>query len=51
MREIVKLPIEMTPAVSQVIRLERWKSAPDPLEALRSDALDAHHAAWTKSNL
>jgi len=47
MREIVKLPIEMTPAVSQVIRLERWKLAPDPLEALRSDALDAHRAAWT----
>jgi hypothetical protein len=51
MREIVKLPIEMTPAVSQVIRLDRWKSAPDPLEALRSDALEAHRAAWTKSNL
>jgi hypothetical protein len=48
MREIVKLPVEMTPAVSQVIRLERWKFAPDPLEAVRSDALDAHHSAWAK---
>jgi hypothetical protein len=42
MREIIKLPREMTPAVSQVIRLERWKFAPDPLEAVRSDALEAH---------
>jgi hypothetical protein len=48
MREVVKLPIAMTPAVSQVIRLERWKSAPNPLEALRSDALDAYRAAWTR---
>jgi hypothetical protein len=51
MREIVKLPVEMTPAVSQVIRLERWKFASDPLEALRSDALDAHRSAWVKSKL
>jgi len=51
MREIVKLPIEMTPAVSQVIRLERWKSAPDPLEAVRSDALEAHRAAWTNPKI
>jgi hypothetical protein len=42
MREIIKLPQEMTPAVSQVIRLERWKFALDPLEAVRSDALEAH---------
>src|ERR1700679_820557 len=46
MREIMRLPAEMTPAVSQVIRLERWKVAPDPLEAVRSDALEAHHRAW-----
>jgi hypothetical protein len=48
MREIVKLPFEMTPAVCQVIRLERWKFAPDPLEAVRSDALEAHRSAWAK---
>jgi len=49
MREIVKLPREMAPAVHQVIRLERWKFAPDPLEAVRSDALEAHRSAWAKS--
>ena len=38
MREIIRLPREMTPAVSQVIRLERWKFSPDPLEAVRTDA-------------
>jgi hypothetical protein len=48
MREIVRLPREMTPAVYQVIRLERWKFAPDPLEAIRSDALRAHGGAWAK---
>jgi hypothetical protein len=48
MREIVRLPREMTPAVSQVIRIERWKFAPDPLEAVRSDALEAHRRAWTR---
>jgi hypothetical protein len=46
MRELVRLPREMTPVVSQVIRLERWKLAPDPLEAVRSDALDAYGRAW-----
>jgi hypothetical protein len=48
MREVIKLPREMTPAVSQVIRLEKWKHAPDPLEAVRSDALAAHGRAWAK---
>jgi hypothetical protein len=48
MREIVRLPLEMTPAVFQVILLERWRVAPDPLEAIRSDALEAHRRAWTK---
>jgi hypothetical protein len=48
MREIIGLPREMTPAVSQVIRLERWKFAPDPLEAVRADARQAHNRAWAK---
>lgn len=48
MREIIGLPREMTPAVFQVIRLERWQFAPDPLEAIRSDARQAHRCAWTK---
>jgi hypothetical protein len=39
MREVIRLPCEMTPTVSQLIRLHMWKSAPDPLEAVRSDAL------------
>jgi hypothetical protein len=51
MREIVALPHEMTPAVSQVIRLERWKSAPDPVEAIRADALEAYRRAWAKSKI
>jgi hypothetical protein len=38
MREIIRLPREMTPAISQVIRLEMWKLAPNPLEAVRSAA-------------
>jgi hypothetical protein len=49
MREIIRLPLELTPVVSQVIRLERWKFAPDPLEAVRSDALEAHRSAWAKA--
>jgi hypothetical protein len=48
MREVIRLPREMTPAVIQVIRLERWKVATDPLEAVRSDALEAHRRAWAK---
>lgn len=51
MREIVGLPHEMTPAVSQVIRLEQWKFAPDPVEAIRSDALEAYRRAWVKSKI
>ena len=48
MREVIGLPLEMTPAVHQVILLERWKSAADPLEAIRSDALEAHRSAWAR---
>jgi hypothetical protein len=48
MREIIGLPREMTPAVSRVVRLEGWKFAPDPLEAIRSDARQAHKCAWAK---
>jgi hypothetical protein len=48
MREILGLPLETTPAVFQVIGLERWMAAPDPLEAVRSDALEAHRRAWAK---
>jgi hypothetical protein len=51
MREIIGLPREMTPAVSQVIRLGAWKHAPDPVEAIRSDAVEAHRRAWTGSKL
>ena len=49
MREIIGLPHEMTPAVSQVIRLERWKCAPDPIEAVRADAIEAHNSSWDNS--
>ena len=51
MREIIGLPREMTPAVLQVIRLERWKFAPDPVESVRSDAMEAHRSSWAKSKL
>src|ERR1035438_3777091 len=46
LREVIRLPREMAPAVSQVIRLESWKFAPDPVEVLRSGALEAHGRAW-----
>lgn len=49
MREVVKLPHEMSQAVFQVIRLERWKDAPHPLEAIRLDAIEAHERAWAGS--
>ena len=49
MREVIGLPLEMTPAVFQVIHLERWRFASDPLEAVRSDALEAHRRAWATS--
>jgi hypothetical protein len=48
MREIIRLPREMTPVVFQVIRLEMWKLAPDPLEAVRSEAIETHGRAWGK---
>jgi hypothetical protein len=48
MREIIGLPREMTPAVSPVIRLERWTFSPDPVEAVRVDARQAHNCAWAK---
>jgi hypothetical protein len=51
MREILRLPREMTPVVCQVIRLERWKLATDPLDAVRADALEAHQCAWDKPSL
>jgi hypothetical protein len=46
MREIIGLPCELTPAVSRAILLETWKSAADPLEAVRSGALKEHSRAW-----
>ena len=51
MREIVKLPHAMSQAVFQVIRLERWKDASDPLEAIRSEAIEAHERAWARHGL
>jgi hypothetical protein len=48
MQEIIGLPQQLTSAVFQVIRLERWKVAPDPLEALRVDALQAYGRAWAR---
>jgi hypothetical protein len=51
MREIIRLPCEMTSVVSQVIRQERWKFAPNPLEAVRSDALQSHGLALAKPAL
>jgi hypothetical protein len=41
MREIVKLPREMTPAVFRAIRRQEWTLAPYPLQTLRSHALQA----------
>ena len=48
MREIINLPREMTPAVCQVIRLGQWHDAPDPVEAIRSYAIELHGRAWSK---
>ncbi len=39
MREIVKLPRELTPAVSRAIRQTEWTLASDPLATVRSRAL------------
>jgi hypothetical protein len=45
MREIVRLPREMTPAVFHAIRQREWALAPDPLATVRSHALRvAKHA-------
>jgi hypothetical protein len=49
MREIVKLPREMTPVVCQVIRQGRWRLAPDLIEAVRTNSLQAHRRAWAKA--
>ena len=49
MREIVRLPRQMTPTVFQVMRLGLWKSSPDPIEEVRSNAIDLHCKAWAKS--
>ena len=46
MREIVRLPLELTPVVVQIIRIETWKLAPDPLEAIRAEAMRVHQRAW-----
>src|ERR1700722_3704006 len=48
MREIMRLPREMTLAVFQVIRLQMWKLAPDPLEAVRSEAIETYGRGWAK---
>ncbi len=48
MREIVKLPLEMTQIVLQVIALGQWTDAADPLEAIRSAAVELHDSAWPK---
>ena len=48
MREVMRLPVEMTPAVIQIIRLGNWKLAVNPLEAVRSEAFDAHLRAWAR---
>ena len=51
MREIIRLPREMTPAVFQAIRFERWRTAENPLEAIRSAALEAHKQAWSRPGI
>jgi hypothetical protein len=51
MREIVRLPREMTPAVSQVVRLGWWKLAEDPIAEVRLDAIEVHRRAWPNSVL
>lgn len=50
MREIIRLPMELTPAVVQIIRIEAWKLAPDPLDAIRMEALRAHQRAWPRTD-
>src|SRR5579872_3806002 len=50
MREVVRLPLELTPAVVQVIRIENWKVAPEPLEAIRVEAMQAHRRAWQSTD-
>jgi hypothetical protein len=39
MREIIKLPLEMTPQVFWAIRRQEWTAAADPLATVRSRAL------------
>ncbi len=51
MREVIRLPREMTPAVCQIIRLGRWKLAPEPLEAVRSDAIHSYRRSWAKPEI
>jgi hypothetical protein len=46
MREIVRLPLEMSPAVYQVLRLQMWRGSPNPLEIIREEAIEAHRRAW-----
>jgi len=35
-RDIVKMPAEMAPAVGEAIRQNRWKVSPNPLGAIRT---------------
>ncbi len=51
MREIVRLPNEMSHTVLQVIRLEKWQDASDPIAAIRSHAIEVHHQAWSRHHL
>jgi hypothetical protein len=35
-RDVVKMPAEMVPAVGEAIRQNRWKVSPNPLGAIRT---------------
>ena len=35
-RDVVKMPVEVAPAVAEAIRLQKWKIAPNPLAAIRT---------------
>ena len=35
-RDVVKMPEAMTPAVQEAVRQQRWKIAPNPLAAIRT---------------
>jgi len=42
----IRLPRYLGPVVVQTIRLGRWKFTDDPLEAVRSEAIQAYERAW-----